>query len=308
MSFALHLTKNPDLNYAAILARLSDSTRIVVATYGLGKYPAHNPFLQALHQLPRGRHVTVFTAIPNHGAAGAADGDETEAGEITSFLTALDPRTFECDVSAWFCPDNHAKIVLGDDFAYVGSANLTRGSGFNFEAGVTFGETQHLEKIADFFGEMQKRSIPYLDLQHSKLLLRLFKFWAYLPALVQVLEEHASEWKTDAQTGQGSWVFSADRFTVPPKVVKPLEGAGAIVKQLTTEASRRLDEDASSEAGETAEDKFFDADSWEDRLWGLLNDAALINEHKKFDAPFDSEAEAQALVNEFSGPNRRWIS
>jgi hypothetical protein len=175
MSFALHLTKKPDLNYAAILARLKDTKRIVVATYGLGKYPANNPLLRALHQLPRGRHVTVFTAIPNHGAAGAADSDEPEAGEITSILTALDPSTFECDVSAWFCPDNHAKIVLGDDFAYVGS-NLTQGSRFNFEAGVTFGGSRHLDEIAAFFDEMQKRSIPYLDLQRSKLLLRLFWF------------------------------------------------------------------------------------------------------------------------------------
>lgn len=117
---------------------------------------------------------------------------------------------------------------------------------------------------------------------------------------MQILEEHASEWETDAQTGEGSWVFSADRFTVPPKVVKPLEAAGKIVKQLTAKANHRLDAET-PEAGETAEDKFLAADSWEDRLWELQNDAALINEHKKFDAPFDPDSTAEALINERIG-------
>lgn len=87
-----------------------------------------------------------------------ADEDDIEGREndtVNDYIAALDPTHFTCSLEPWFCFENHAKIVVVDNIAYIGSANLTNGSKYNFEAGILTDDQNVIAELLEFIGEIR---------------------------------------------------------------------------------------------------------------------------------------------------------
>lgn len=151
-------------NFQPLLDALPRAKRVLVSTYNLGKCQA-NPVLKILHSLPAQAHVTLVTNVPNRTKADKAYSVEDPHRETEDYISALDPKSFTCAIDVWFCLDNHSKIIVADQIAYVGSANPTAGSKQNFEAGFVTEDENDTEELRLFIEQLKNQSIPLFVIQ-----------------------------------------------------------------------------------------------------------------------------------------------
>lgn len=79
---------------------------------------------------------------------------------IDDHRRTLHPTEFVADVSISDF-ENHSKIVIADDLAYVGSANLSHHSARSVECGVIIDSSEAVEKVRNVFEQLVASSTYY---------------------------------------------------------------------------------------------------------------------------------------------------
>lgn len=144
---------------------------------------------KALRKLPATSHLTVITSIPSRWEHYFAGQREKMKDQLGAYLDNLNPENFECASEVYFCFKNHAKALVVDDIAYVGSANFTEASAQNFEAGVLLTEKTEVDELQVFINRIRDSSLPMLKAAASKAASPLLKLLDWRFEIVRSIRE-----------------------------------------------------------------------------------------------------------------------
>lgn len=121
--------------YAEVLEDFQDASSITIVTYNISSYK--DDLLSNLHQLSSDKEVMVITKVPSRWEYYRNDYKKEEAlKQMEQYCSRLDPGNFSCHLSTFFNQKNHAKIIMTENIAYIGSQNFSDESRNNFESGI----------------------------------------------------------------------------------------------------------------------------------------------------------------------------
>lgn len=158
----LILTKD-ECAYQEVLDGFKDAAYVTVVTFNISKN--NDGLIDALRGLDA--TVRVIAAIPgrlDHYRGNSAKAQylkKNAADAIDLYLRKLAPEQFGPLASVSFCFDNHAKIIMTEKVAYVGSANFSEESADNWEAGIIIRNPEFITKLDNFVDAIEGDSIRY---------------------------------------------------------------------------------------------------------------------------------------------------
>jgi hypothetical protein len=156
------LTKG-ECAYQEVLNGFKDASYVTVVTYNISKN--QYGLLDQLCELAAA--VRVIAAIPGRldayfgYSAKAKYLKKNAADAIELYLKKLAPEQFGPQASVSLCFDNHAKIIMTEKIAYVGSANFSEESANNWEAGIIVRDPEALKKLDSFVDAIERDSVRY---------------------------------------------------------------------------------------------------------------------------------------------------
>ncbi len=109
--------------------------------------------------------------------------------QIARFLTQLDPTRYETVVETYFAFRNHAKIVMTENIAFVGSANFSSESQDNWECGVITEDTTAIAQLEQAVEQIKADSVRYLGASTDL----LFASFATLQSCLDSLQDKLTE-------------------------------------------------------------------------------------------------------------------
>lgn len=96
------------------------------------------------------KEIDLITNIPNRYATYFSSYARRRAKKnIDSYIEQLNPENFESSVSSYFNFDNHSKIILTENIAYIGSANASDESINNYECGTIIRSKSAIKQIIE---------------------------------------------------------------------------------------------------------------------------------------------------------------
>jgi hypothetical protein len=189
-----------------LLEKLPSAKRVMVLTYSLDTNPKSS-LLEGLHKLPEDCLLTVITNVPGRWSSYSEKQAVKMAERFDSLLENLTPDNFACASEIYFSFSNHAKVLIVDDIAYVGSANFTEASARNFEAGVIITGKEELAELSEFVKVIRMSSLPLLKAGNVKEGRTILKLALWSPEIVRsVREENGFSLSDD-----GGWIEDEDR-------------------------------------------------------------------------------------------------
>ncbi|WP_228483147.1 phospholipase D-like domain-containing protein, partial [Pseudomonas aeruginosa] len=82
--------------------------------------------------------------------------------QMEQYCSRLDPGNFSCHLSTFFNQKNHAKIIMTENIAYIGSQNFSDESRNNFESGIIIRDSDVIMQIREqMVKEILDASIPF---------------------------------------------------------------------------------------------------------------------------------------------------
>lgn len=145
------MTKD-ELGYGDVLEDFSTAEFIYIVTYNISK--RIETLLEELKDTPEDTEIKVFTNIPSRFNEYTQEWASRNARTLINIYVAkLDPEKFNEKFKSHFVFNNHAKIIMTNNIAYIGSANYSSESANNFEAGVIIEDEQAILQIKDIIDE-----------------------------------------------------------------------------------------------------------------------------------------------------------
>lgn len=145
------MTKD-ELGYGEILEDFPKSEFIYIVTYNISRNI--ETLLDELRDAPEDTEIKVFTNIPSRFNKYTRDWASKNAKSLINIYVAkLDPEKFNEKFKSQFAFNNHAKIIMTNNIAYIGSANYSSESANNFEAGVIIEDELAILQIKDIIDE-----------------------------------------------------------------------------------------------------------------------------------------------------------
>ncbi|MBI4327920.1 MAG: hypothetical protein HY674_22030 [Chloroflexi bacterium] len=153
--------------FQPLLENLPKAKRVTVLTYSLDEDPK-SPLFESLRRLPETSRLIVVTNIPGRWPSYSKEQLVKMRERFNTYLDNLVPDNFACASEVCFSFENHAKALIVDDMAYVGSANFTKASANNYEAGVIVTEKGEIQQLRAFIEKIRTSSVPLLKAGRSK--------------------------------------------------------------------------------------------------------------------------------------------
>ncbi|VXC71048.1 conserved hypothetical protein [Bacillus mycoides] len=186
--------------YAEVIEDFQNASSITIITYNIS--PHKNDLLDKLHQLSDDKDVTVITKIPSRwNYYTTYDAKKKALTQIEQYCSRLDPSKFSCHLSTYFNEENHAKIIMTENIAYIGSQNFSDESRNNFESGIIIRDSDVILQIREqMVEEILDASTPYSSsfyYLHQEGLL----YW--LQECKRIVQEFEGNLYTVAEVGPG---------------------------------------------------------------------------------------------------------
>ena len=123
-----------ELTYAAVIEDFKNASRIHILTYNISK--DKNILLNALRDCEEDTEICIVSNIPGRWDSyfGKTYAEKAKRN-ISLYKSKLSPQNIAEKAEIYFCFSNHAKIIMTDNIAYVGSSNFSEESADNFESG-----------------------------------------------------------------------------------------------------------------------------------------------------------------------------
>ena len=150
-----------ELGYSEVLEDFSTAEFIYIVTYNIS---GNNPtLLDKLKEASEDTEIKVFTNIPSRFNSYFADWASSKARtQINTYLTRLNPDQFNEFFSSYFVFNNHAKIIMTNNIAYIGSSNFSSESANSIEAGVIIKDKQAILQLKDMVNnEVESQAESY---------------------------------------------------------------------------------------------------------------------------------------------------
>ncbi len=161
-----------ECGYAEVLDTLPHAEWVDVVTYNLSRYD--DDLQRRLRQLDKTVGVRVVSNIPNRFPTRyfTPKARDRFRETLATYSRLLDPAGFAPTLAGHFNVENHAKIVMTDLVAYVGSSNFSTESADKYECGVLLRDPAVIARIrAEVVDRLVEVSAPsgLSDIDEAKL-------------------------------------------------------------------------------------------------------------------------------------------
>ena len=143
-----------ELTYSAVIEDFKNASQIHILTYNISK--DQNVLLKALRDCEEDTEICIVSNIPGRWESyfGKTYADKAKRN-ISLYKSKLSPQKIAEKAEVYFCFSNHAKIIMTDNIAYVGSSNFSEESADNFESGF-------ISRDVDFIEFPQEEVFPWI--------------------------------------------------------------------------------------------------------------------------------------------------
>jgi hypothetical protein len=144
--------------FRRVVDEIHPTSALSIATYNLSY-----DMISYLETLGPDVAVEIVTNIPNRFDSYLGWGPREKARKAIELYKAwLDPERFSAKVASYFNVNSHAKMVIVDSIAYVGSANFSGASANKYECGFVIEGDAHVAHLKGVFGDLKTASIEHL--------------------------------------------------------------------------------------------------------------------------------------------------
>jgi hypothetical protein len=141
-----------------VIADIPNATYIYITTYNVSNKDVE--LISSLNYARSTARIKIITNLPSYNYNRKWNSEASEA-TLNSCLEALNQVTIE-NYDFYFNLNNHAKIVMTNNVAYIGSANFSVASARNYECGILIRDIDKIEELTKvFFLNIEANSIPY---------------------------------------------------------------------------------------------------------------------------------------------------
>jgi hypothetical protein len=193
--------------FQEVLERFPFSSALTIVTFNIST--SDSWLWEAIGKLPATAVVRIFFNTRKRFDSSRKEQAKIEARkQITAYTSRLDPIRFPANTTVWFCEDNHAKIIMTDDMAYVGSANFSAESNRNWECGVIIRDPSVITELAEAVSALETDSVRFFGSAIKDLLMPL-------NAVLESLRISGAALSSEYELGMGahdllSWDLSED--------------------------------------------------------------------------------------------------
>ena len=146
------------LGYQEVVDQIPSANRVAVVTYNISA--SNDCLLKALRECDA--EVRLITNIPGRFESYmSANARDRASSKMTQMFRKLNPDRFGPLAKILFCFRNHAKIILTDAVAYVGSANFSEESAGSWESGVIVRDSQTISEIELWVDSIEADSLRF---------------------------------------------------------------------------------------------------------------------------------------------------
>ncbi|USK62354.1 phosphatidylserine/phosphatidylglycerophosphate/cardiolipin synthase family protein [Peribacillus asahii] len=188
--------------YQAVLDKFDQAKFINIVTYNINTYEPSTFLIKELRNVDSSTPITLILNIPArredyiNKRTGKIDpaAVKSASDKIKYTLKVLERGKFG-DLNVYFNFDNHAKLIMTDTIAYIGSQNFSDASQAKFELGFLVNEPESIKDINNrIFAEIKSKSILYATSEYAVLMEEIADI---MRGLLQNIREDIFTWVGD---------------------------------------------------------------------------------------------------------------
>lgn len=178
--------------YQDVLDDFYNANEIYIMTFNIST--RDDQLIRLLDDVDKETEIYLITNIPNRfdKYLGRNNGEYTKSRarkNISYYLTELDPGSRENNFNVFFNFDNHSKIIMTENIAFVGSANYSSESSNNYEIGFITRDANVISEIkAVFVQTVEDDSIRYYGTELTKLEVIFMSFYMQISEKAKLIE------------------------------------------------------------------------------------------------------------------------
>lgn len=149
------------LGFKEVLNEFENAEFIVVVTYNISI--ENEELLKKLKEASTKSRITIITNIPGRWNHYFKDTLKDSAiKNINLYYEKLNPKNFSSSFQSFYNFNNHSKIIMTNNIAYIGSANFSSESKNNFESGIIIKDSKAINKInSEIISYLKAKSIEH---------------------------------------------------------------------------------------------------------------------------------------------------
>ncbi|QCJ45523.1 phosphatidylserine/phosphatidylglycerophosphate/cardiolipin synthase family protein (plasmid) [Bacillus sp. S3] len=187
--------------FQEVIDNFNNAKFINIVTYNINTYEPSTELLKELRKVNKSTPITLILNIPArredyiNKSTGKIDTTTVNnaATKIKYTLQVLERQKFG-DLNVYFNFDNHAKLVMTDQIAYIGSQNFSDASQGKFELGFIVREKAAIQKLKrTIFDGIKSNSILYATSEYA----------VVMEDLAEILRSSLKDIRTDIFTWVG---------------------------------------------------------------------------------------------------------
>lgn len=173
LSDAKFIYSKDELGYQEVLDDFKNAEEIIIVTFNISE--KQSLLIQKLAETSSDTEISIFTNIPSRWDTYYGDSYKNAARrKINIYMTKLKPDSIGQKISVFFNFENHGKIIMTNNLAYVGSANYSEESKNNIEFGIISRDIDFIIFLKEeITKELEKSSTPYFEYDYLPLLLEI---------------------------------------------------------------------------------------------------------------------------------------
>ncbi len=197
LSDAKFIYSKNELGYQEVLDDFENAEEIIIVTYNISE--KHSHLIQKLVDTPSETKISVFTNIPSRWDTYYGERYRNAAKKkIDVYLYKLKPDSIGEKAKIFFNFDNHGKIIMTNNVAYVGSANYSEESKNNIEFGIISRDEDYITFLKEeITNDLEELSTPYFEYDYLPLLLEVKMHLSNLFALKRELFDQVYSYYDD---------------------------------------------------------------------------------------------------------------
>lgn len=201
--------------YQAVLDEFYLANFINIVTYNINTYEPSSILIKELRKVDSSTPITLILNIPARREdyinkyTGKIDQEmvSNATSKIKYTLNVLEREKFG-DLNVYFNFDNHAKLIMTDTIAYIGSQNFSDASQDNFELGFLVNDPLAISEINNrIFAEIKSKSILYVTSEYAVVMEEIAEI---MKGLIQSIREDIFTWVGDEPFLPKIEVFNID--------------------------------------------------------------------------------------------------
>lgn len=225
-------TKN-ELGYQEVLDDFENASDITIVTFNISEKQTY--LINCLKKISDKAEIEIITNIPNRWEMYyKSNFREIAKKKISVYMTKLKAEEIGGKVSVFFNFDNHGKIIMTNNVAYIGSSNYSEESKNNSEFGFIVQDKEFIQYLKnEVISDVEKSALPYYAYNYTTLLLEANMAISALFSLRNELYEQIYIWFDDFY-GQG-YYYNTENDTLDINTLESIQSLIREINQISSE-------------------------------------------------------------------------